>query len=130
MKSIKTAGLCLLLILSSGVTMADEFDQVVLYLGSGNATNINNFFTRQTEIEFPDGKVVRSNPVLLEDALQKFMDENVPDNVKIIHRGPNGSRSFVIILYKSTNGKEFRVTLFMEGYDQHKTIKELKFENS
>lgn len=120
----------LLFFLGTSGIQSNVFDDVVSYLQSGNTQKVESYFSSKTEIELPDGTLISGKTEKLKDALQDFMQENSPKTVKIIHRGPDGNSSFVVASYAASNGKAFRVTIFMEGKGDQKQIRELKFENS
>lgn len=118
----------LLIVLLSAFSTNDIFDDIVRVMQSGKAEQLTPYLSEKTDVQFPGESASIRNPQEATAVLRKFMTTNPVRSVEIQHRGPAGKNSFVIAKYQSTNGKTFRVTIFVDTTE--KRIKELKFENS
>ena len=117
-------------LLTLSPSKADIFDDVTRILQAGNIEALSPYLSPKFELELPDGTFHSRDLESTKIALQRFIKQNPPKSAAIIHRGPAGQRSFVIVHYRSSNGSLFRITIYMEGAGENKVIREMKLENS
>jgi len=113
----------------TGLDIRDDHPDINKAFSQGDAELLRTVMSSSVEIELPsemEGIYSKAQTIVI---LNKFFAKNPPKSFDLNHSGQSASSSkFLVGKYLSTNGNEYRVTLFMKKSGDKYFIQEIELE--
>jgi hypothetical protein len=117
----------LTLTVSSFISKADSFDDMMLAMKNAQTAGVTKFFSSNVELTLLENEGIYSKQQS-EQMLKNFFTQHPPKNVNIQHKGSSAQGAqYAIIIYESTNGK-FRTYIFMKDNGKGLQVNEFRIE--
>lgn len=123
--------LTLLILATASVSAQTQvFDQATKALQAGNSKELANLFNSTVELSI-DGTFGAYSKAQAEKMVTDFFTKNPAASFSCSHKGNSGGgNNYAVGVYKSSNGKSYRVTIFVKQEKGNYFIHELKFDKS
>ena len=112
------------------VVSGQDRSAIIQAIGSGNADNVARHMDSNVELCF-DESVQFLSKDRAKATLSSFFSKNPPASFRSLHKGNSKGKDsqYDIGVYRSTNGKEFRVYIFAKDVGSASLIQELRFDS-
>jgi hypothetical protein len=127
MKALFTSLLVASVITLTSFAQKSNIDAVIGALGSGNATELSNYFEESVELTLPDqsDSYSKAQALLI---LKDFFSNNGVKSFDVKHKGDGGGGKFCVGTLQTRSGN-FRTTVFMKMKNNREIVKEIRFQS-
>ena len=127
MKALFTSLMVGSIITLTAFAQKGNIDAVIGALGSGNATELSNYFEESVELTLPaqSDSYSKAQAVLI---LKDFFNNNGVKSFDVKHKGDGGGGQFCVGTLQTRSGN-FRTTVFMKVKNSREVVKEIRFQS-
>ena len=127
MKALFTSLMVGSIITLTAFAQKGNIDAVIGALGSGNATELSNYFEESVELTLPaqSDSYSKAQAVLI---LKDFFNNNGVKSFDVKHKGDGGGGQFCVGTLQTRSGN-FRTTVFMKVKNNREVVKEIRFQS-
>lgn len=114
------------ILLISLVSVAQIPNEIIVSFKRGDSKMLSNYFNQNIELAVLGKSNICSKPQARQ-IMNKFFEDNVPDNFRILSQEMKQEAKYVIGILNTANGP-FRIYILLKENDQINTIHLLKIE--